>query len=163
MKKILLAFIAIVSFAFTTNAQNTNNNDCISDFTIELDGAPVTANGVTTYQIIAKPKLPQASAISSAAGCTAQWVPWRYAGGGNKQFCDNYFPQIYSLTLALNHGNFVSKTTTPNNGFFPYKKGEWYSLHRVVKNCKCSCLDSESQYNFRLDANNKLEICAVPR
>lgn len=157
MKNNLILLIAIIGLTFTAHAQTTGN-ECISDFTIELDGAPTTTNGVTTFQIIAKPKLPQATAIADAAGCSSQWVPLRFVGGANKQFCDNYFPRITSLTLPLNNGNFVS-AAVPN--MHVYKKGDWFSLNRVVKNCKCSCLDSQSHYNFRLDANNKLEVCKV--
>lgn len=161
MKKVFFAFIAILGFAFTSNAQ-TANNDCMSDFTIQLDGTPVTTNGVTTFNIIAKPKMTQATAIANAAGCQSQWVPLQFAGGtSTKQFCDNYYPYIYSLTLPMNNGNFLSSSLppTPNNGLMPLKKGIWYSLNRVVKNCSCSCLNSTSQYNFMLEPNNTLKIC----
>ena len=164
MKKFFLVIITVFPFAFSTNAQTTGDG-CISDFTIELDGTPVTTNGVTTFNIIAKPKNTKATAIINAAGCqVAQWVPHMFVGGaGSKQFCDLFYPQIVSLTLPLNAGNFSSAATIPssNNGLLPLQKGRWYALNRVVGKCSCSCLESTTMYNFRLDANNNLEICKV--
>lgn len=162
MKKVFFTLFAIITLVSNSNAQLKRVNTCISDFEIKLDGIPVTANGITTFNIVAKPLLSQAEAIANAAGCQAQWTPRMFVGAvGSKQFTEDFFPQIVSITLPTNNGDFFSSNTPPapnNNGVLPLQKGRWYSMSRTVQNCKCDCLNGFTQINFMLNNNNQLEV-----
>lgn len=165
MKKLMFLLFAVIAISENSNAQLKRVNTCVSDFEIKLDGTPVTDNGVTTFNIVAKPLLSRAEAIANAAGCQAQWVPTMFVGGaGSKKFTENFYPQILSITLPTNNGNFFSSNTPPapnKNGVLPLQKGRWYSLSRAVQFCQCDCLNGYTQINFMLNNNNQLEVAKL--